>query len=615
MKFSAFFAIGLLFIVLTGCGGGGDCSAGLGAVVGGSGVCNQPGKAPVVNVAPVANAGPPQNVVVGTLVALDGSHSTDANADTMTYRWVLTTRPTGSTAALSSATAILPSFRADVAGAYLATLVVNDGTVESLPVTVTVTATVANAAPVANAGTAQNVVTGSVVTLDGSLSTDANSDTLTYQWVLTTRPTGSSATLSLATASLPTFTADVSGNYVATLRVNDGTVDSTAATVTITASKVNAAPVANAGLAQNVVTGAVVTLDGSTSTDANSDTLVYKWVLTSKPSTSVAVLSSGTDSKPTFTADVSGIYVASLVVNDGTVDSNSAQVVITAAVANSAPVANAGAAQSVLVGASVTLDASQSTDANKDVLTYKWLLFSKPVGSTAALSSTTAAKPTFTADIAGTYVARLIVNDGTIDSSISTVVVTAATGNAKPVADAGKNQVVANGTTVTLDGSASSDANHDTLSYKWVLLSKPSTSTAALSATAVAKPTFAADVPGTYVASLIVNDGTVDSAAVSVAVKSNAAPVAVAGADQTVKKGASAKLDGSKSTDENNDALTYRWILLSKPSGSVAALSDTASSVPTFTADVSGDYVVTLVVNDGVVDSAVVSVKITATGS
>jgi hypothetical protein len=327
------------------------------------------------------------------------------------------------------------------------------------------------------------------------------------------------------------------------------------------------------------------------------------------------VLSSGTDSKPTFTADVSGIYVASLVVNDGALNSNSAQVVITAAVANSAPVANAGAAQSVLVGASVTLDGSQSTDANKDVLTYKWLLFSKPVGSAVELSSTTAAKPTFTADTSGTYVARLIVNDGTIDSSISTVVVTAVTGNAKPVADAGKNQVVANGATVTLDGSASSDANHDTLSYKWVLLSKPSSSTAALSATAVAMPTFTADVAGTYVASLIVNDGTVDSAAVSVAVKSNAAPVAVAGSDQTVKKGASVKLDGSKSTDANNDALTYRWVLLSKPNGSVAALSDTASSVPTFTADASGDYIVTLVVNDGVVDSAVVSVKITATAS
>lgn len=614
MKISAFFAIGLSLIVLNGCGGGGDCSAGLGAVVGGSGACNQPGKAPVINVAPVANAGPAQNVVVGTLVALDGSHSTDANADTMTYRWVLTTRPTDSTAALSSATSILPSFTADVAGAYVATLVVNDGTVDSLPVNVTVTATVGNAAPVANAGAAQNVVTGSVVTLDGSHSTDANSDTLTYQWVLTSRPTGSSATLSLTTASLPTFAADVSGHYVATLRVNDGTVDSMPATVTITASTGNVAPVANAGTAQNVVTGAVVTLDGSKSTDANPDALSFQWVLTSKPSTSAAVLSSGTDSKPTFTADVSGIYVASLVVNDGTVDSNSAQVVITAAV-NSAPVANAGAAQSVLVGASVTLDGSQSTDANKDVLTYKWLLFSKPVGSAAALSSTTSAKPTFTADTVGAYVARLIVNDGTIDSSISTVVVTAATGNAKPVADAGKNQVVANGATVTLDGSASSDANHDTLSYKWVLLSKPSSSSAALSATAVAMPTFIADVPGTYVASLIVNDGTVDGAAVSVAVKSNAAPVAVTGGDQAVIKGSLVNLDGSKSTDANNDALTYRWVLLTKPSGSVAALSDTASSVPTFTADFSGDYIVTLVVNDGVVDSAVVSVKITATGS
>ena len=612
MKFSAFFAIGLSFIVLTGCGGGGDCSAGLGAVVGGSGVCNQPGKAPVVNVAPVANAGIEQLVVTGTLVTLDGGNSSDANFDLLTYHWSFTAKPSGSTAVLSSVIGQTPTFTPDVAGTYALSLVVNDGKVDSPTATVTITA---NDKPVANPGSAQIVARGASVTLNGGDSTHSNGDTLTYSWILMSKPTGSGAVLSSKTEIMPTFTADLPGTYIVRLIVNDGKFDSAAETVTITATSINVAPVANAGIAQNVLPGTVVTLDGSNSTDANGDLWTSKWALTYKPSTSSAVLSSSTDSKPTFTADVPGTYVASLVVNDGKLSSTSSQVVIKAAEANAAPVANAGTAQSVLKGSTVTLDGSQSTDANKDVLTYKWLLFFKPVGSTAALSSTTAAKPTFTADTDGTYVARLIVNDGTDDSSISTVVITAATGNAKPVADAGKNQVVANGTTVTLDGSASSDANHDTLSYKWVLLSKPSTSTAALSATAIAMPTFTADVPGTYVASLIVNDGTVDSAAVSVAVKSNAAPVAVAGSDQSVKKGASVKLDGSKSTDENNDALTYRWILLSKPSGSVAALSDTASSVPTFTADVSGDYVVTLVVNDGVVDSAVVSVKITATGS
>ena len=94
-----------------------------------------------------------------------------------------------------------------------------------------------NLPPVANAGTAQNVVTGTVVTLNGSSSSDANGDQLTYSWSLTSRPAGSAAVLVGTTSARPTFFADVAGNYVARLVVNDGKVDSTAATVTVTATQ------------------------------------------------------------------------------------------------------------------------------------------------------------------------------------------------------------------------------------------------------------------------------------------------------------------------------------------------------------------------------------------
>jgi len=188
---------------------------------------------------------------------------------------------------------------------------------------------VANAAPVANAGTAQNVIAGAVVTLDGSASSDANGDSLTYSWGVTSKPGGSSAALSSATVVKPTFTADAAGSYVVNLVVNDGKGNSTAATVTITASVANAAPVANAGTAQSVIAGAVVTLDGSASSDANGDSLTYSWGVTSKPGGSSAALSSATVVKPTFTADVPGTYVFNLLVNDGKVNSTAATVSIT----------------------------------------------------------------------------------------------------------------------------------------------------------------------------------------------------------------------------------------------------------------------------------------------
>ena len=116
-------------------------------------------------------------------------------------------------------------------------MVVNDGKINSATamVTVNLTSSVINTAPVANAGTTQSLVTGTVVTLDGSGSNDANGDSLTYSWVITSKPAGSSAALSSATVVKPTFTPDVAGAYVISLVVNDGKINSATATVTVNA--------------------------------------------------------------------------------------------------------------------------------------------------------------------------------------------------------------------------------------------------------------------------------------------------------------------------------------------------------------------------------------------
>jgi hypothetical protein len=92
---------------------------------------------------------------------------------------------------------------------------------------------------VANAGSNQFVVAGSssIVTLDGSASSDADSDPLTYMWAFTAKPAGSTATLSNANAVGPTFTADKEGTYTLSLVANDGQVNSSPATVTVKAHR------------------------------------------------------------------------------------------------------------------------------------------------------------------------------------------------------------------------------------------------------------------------------------------------------------------------------------------------------------------------------------------
>ena len=182
-------------------------------------------------------------------------------------------------------------------------------------------------------------------------------------------------------------------------------------------------PVANAGPDQSVLKGSLVTLDGSGSSTANGVNPSYRWSFTSKPAGSTATLSSPIAVHPTFTPDLDGSYVLSLVVNDGQIDS--AADTVTIAAANAAPVANAGSDQTVVKGTLVTIDGSGSSDANRDALAYTWSFISMPAGSTAALSSPTAVKPTFTADLDGSYVVSLVVNDGQVASVPDTVVIRA----------------------------------------------------------------------------------------------------------------------------------------------------------------------------------------------
>lgn len=95
----------------------------------------------------------------------------------------------------------------------------------------------------------------------------------------------------------------------------------------------------------------------------------------------------------------------------------------------------------------------------------------------------------------------------------------------------------------------------------------------------------------------------------------NAAPIAEAGPEQSVARGATVQLDGRGSRDPEGHPLTWRWSFSTRPSGSLAALEGAATSMPTFVADRSGRYDVTLVVNDGLADSAPDSVPINALNS
>ena len=542
---------------------------------------------------PIANAGPNQTVTTRSTVPLDGSGSTDPAGLPLTYSWSFVSRPTGSTAALSSATALKPTFVVDKPGTYTIQLVVSDQYSSSAASTVTVSTI--NSPPVANAGANQTVATGTMVQLDGSQSTDVDGDPLTFAWAFVSIPTGSTSALSNATIVNPTFVTDKKGTYVIQLVANDGHVNSTPSQVTI--SDTNTPPVANAGPNQSIQVGTVVHLDGSHSTDVDGDTLVYSWSILSAPSGSTAALSDPHAVQPTFTADLLGNYVIQLVVNDGTANDQPATVTISTN--DVPPVADAGPNQTVTVGTLVTLNGTGSTDSDGHPLTFSWSLLTKPAGSIAALVSPNSAQPTFQADLPGDYVVQLMVNDGFLNSAPANV--TISTNDVPPVANPGPNQTVSVGATVQLDGTGSTDSVNHPLTYQWSILSQPNGGTAALSSTTAAKPTFVANAAGLYVVQLIVNDGYVDSQPATMTVTANSTnqpPVVNAGPNQTVSLPTNFVTLNGTATDDGlpNGTLLSQWSQVSGP-GSVTFNSPNQAATQV-TLPVVGTYVLQLSAND-----------------
>ncbi|HWR97770.1 MAG TPA: PKD domain-containing protein, partial [Candidatus Methanoperedens sp.] len=281
---------------------------------------------------------------------------------------------------------------------------------------------------------------------------------------------------------------------------------------------------------------------------------------------------------------------------------------------NVAPIANAGADQTLHAGETASLSGAASVDPDENYpLAYQWTLLAGPAGSGAALSDPTAPAAAFVADLPGDYVVELIVTDSLGLRSLPDQVLVS-TSNTPPVADAGGDQpVIERGTLIRLAGDRSYDLDGDPISYEWSFLSVPEGSAAVLAGRTAVQPTFIADVNGTYVVQLKVSDAwsTSDPDTVTVSF-TNLPPVADPGSNLSVLQGETVALDGSGSSDPNLDPLTFRWTFVTVPAGSEAQLSDSGAVQPSFTADLPGLYIVSLVVGDGLAESEARAVQVYA---
>jgi len=256
----------------------------------------------------------------------------------------------------------------------------------------------ANTAPVA---TAQSITldedTSKTITFAG---TDADGDALSY--TVKTQPSHGTITGNTYTPN-PNYFGNDSFGFMA----NDGTVDSAEATVSITVTAVNDAPVATA----QTLTTAEDTAKAFTlrATDVEDDALSYR--VTTQPTHGTI---SG-NNMYTPNANYFGSDSFAFVANDGTVDSAEATISITVTAVNDAPIATAQTLTTTEDTAKVFTFAG--TDVDGDALSYT--VTTQPTHGTIVNNMYTP-----NANYFGSDSFAFVANDGTIDSSEATVIIT-----------------------------------------------------------------------------------------------------------------------------------------------------------------------------------------------
>lgn len=395
-----------------------------------------------VNTPPTAAFHYPEYICAGKEILFDAGDTEDTTSANLSYSWDLGDGTTSEGVQVSKVY--------EKGGMYNISLTVDDNEATMCSTDSIVQKIYVNTGPVADAGAdadicLENFQDSYKVTLNGSASSDADRDNLTYIWDLGdgTQKEG----------RIVTHIYNRPGTYKATLTVDDGkgtpcSIDKDSVNI-----KLNKAPSASIRTKDSkICVGDEVIFDGSESVTEEGEHLSYRWDF-GDGATAEGI-------KTTHVYQKGGRYYPRLVVDDNRGTRCSEAIATVIADVNSAPIAKIDAPRAICIGESLTLNGSDSYDPDGDALKYYW-----DFGDGTRHERGSIARHTFKRG--GIYTVSLTVDDCRdydCSQSVDTINIRV---NTPPVADAGLSLACCVNTESLFDGSNSHDPDGDMLTYAW----------------------------------------------------------------------------------------------------------------------------------------------------
>ncbi|QNM95070.1 tandem-95 repeat protein [Chitinimonas koreensis] len=383
-----------------------------------------------VNDAPVlqgfAAATPEDTAVLLDLLARAG----DVDSDAATLQLELVAAPAHGSLVLEADGRYRYTPAADYHGADAFSYRVGDGELWSETVTVDLTVTPVNDAPIAQDAALQ---TAEDQALQGRLPAGQDVDGDTLSAVLVAGPAHGSVVLNADGSFRYVPAADFHGSDSFSYRLNDGALDSGVATVTLTVTPVNDAPVARDGMATLAEDGSLrldlAALGAQTGRDVDGDALTA--LIVAGPAHGTLVRNDdGSYSYVPF-ADFNGEDAFSYRLSDGSLESNVATVRLTVTAVNDAPVAENRRLDGEEDGR-LRIDLLASAhDVDGDALGV--VIVAGPQHGRLVLNADGSFDYLPDADFNGRDAFTWRVNDGTADSAVATVELILAAVNDAPV--------------------------------------------------------------------------------------------------------------------------------------------------------------------------------------